>query len=116
MSADDPKTGQQRRALHRWLDLLAHDLNGGGFDQKMVLEEMALDIPWTKDSLKAVFRKIAHAMYPHVSSTEDLTRGEIQEVYKVMDQQISEITGVHVEFPRHEDLESFRQYREARQA
>lgn len=115
MSAEDPKTAQQRKALHKWLELLAHDLNSAGFSQKMVLEKMALDIPWTKESLKTLFREIAKALYS-LNSTEDLNRGQMQVTYEVLDQQISEITGVRVEWPRHEDFESFKQYREAREA
>ena len=115
MSATDPKTDKQRRAVHRGFGLWAEQLNEAGYDQKRLIEELALEIPNTKESIKEIYRTIMTALYPDITSTEKLSRSELQQVWETMDREISRHTGVHVEFPHYDDIKSYAQYREAGQ-
>ena len=115
MSGIDPKTDKQRRALHKGFELWAEQLNEAGYDQKTLIEELALEVPNTKESIKEIYRAIMTALFPDVTSTEQLTRSELQQVWETMDREISRHTGVHVEFPRYDDIKSYAQYREAGQ-
>lgn len=48
------RTGQQRKALHLWLRMLAVALNDSGLDQKIVIEAMkqGVDLPWSDKTAK----------------------------------------------------------------
>lgn len=95
------RTPPQNRSLHKWATMLADEFNAAGFDQRAVLNklpERAVDIPWTMEAIKNIVRTVGHAMYG-VESTADLTTTQMQEVYKVVDARLSEITGIRVEWP-----------------
>jgi hypothetical protein len=92
------RTIQQNKALYKWERMLADELNNSG----LALGEVILKLPkyWTQENLHVlVIHPLLNAMYPGKVSTSDLSTTELQELYKVADQVISERTGVHVEFP-----------------
>ena len=94
------RTSKQSRSLHLWFTSLAEMLNDAGYKQKSLMADMkeGFDIPITDSMLKEIFKKIAMAMYEKDSTTK-LTTKELQEVYKIMDFRLREITGVGCEFP-----------------
>ena len=95
------RTKLQNRSLHKYCELLAEELNAGGFDFKEVIERAnyQLEVPFTKYLVKDQFWKpIQKAMYNHESTTEPTTK-QYMEIYKVMDKRIAELTGVSVPWP-----------------
>jgi len=98
------RTLQQNKSLHLWLEMLADELNGAGYemgDGKLI----RLPILYTKENLKAqIVKPMMNALYPEIDSTAQLETTQLQELYKHIDQVVSERTGVHVEFPSIESL------------
>jgi hypothetical protein len=97
------RSNPQNRALHLYLKTLAMKFNEAGIGVKKLLLCMkdGFDVPVTEFFLKARFREVGLIMYGR-ESTKDLTTVEISEVYKVIDMRLSELTGIHVEFPSNE--------------
>ena len=96
---EKPRTTLQCHSFHLWLERLAESLNDAGYTQDVLLRALKVKAPVTKDSLK---RDIAHGIIQAMfekDSTAKLTSKEIQELYQVMDQNISEVTGVTVAWP-----------------
>ena len=93
------RTEQQNKALHKGCELLADALNDAGYEMKAVLAVKAVDVPWTKESVKEVlFRPIMLAMTEKGSTTE-LDRVEVSQVWDVLQRHIGENFGVYVGFP-----------------
>lgn len=105
MAEEKQRTLQQNRALHIYCKIMSEKLNECGQSQKAVLTKLNenFDIPWTEESFKCLFREVATLLYS-VESTAELSTKELQEVYKVVDARISEITGVREEFPSVESM------------
>lgn len=101
------RTDLQNNSLHKWATLMADDLNAAGMDQRVVMEKFkdGFDVPWTMEAIKNIFRTVAHALY-QVDSTAELTTTQIQHVYDVVDARLSEITGIHHEWPSLESQEN----------
>lgn len=96
-------TRPQQNAMHLYFERLAEALNDAGFDVRIFLQKAPrLNIPWTKELVKEnLWKPIQKAMEGKASTTE-LEKIEVDGIYKVLDQKISELTGVHVEFPSEE--------------
>lgn len=88
----------QRNALHLWFRQIANELNAAGWDMRKTLKP-GVEIPWTEDSVKThIFKEVMKVMFDK-ESTNDLTTGEVSQVYEVVDRHLSQSTGVHVPFP-----------------
>lgn len=61
-----------------------------------------VQLSWTKESLKELWRTVQIAMTGKQSTTE-LTTGEVGRIYQDFDARIAEITGVRVEWPHCEE-------------
>jgi len=95
-------TGQQRKALHKFYELLAVELNSAGLDQRLVLKP-SISIPWTKESVKnQLWRPVQDAMLGK-HSTEDMNITEVNIVYEALSKGIGEKFKVHVKFPSEEE-------------
>lgn len=98
-------TAQQRKALHKWFELLAEALNDAGFDMKTYFEQSEFEqpAPWTKTSIKeTLWRRIQVAMFD-IDSTEDIDGKQFKKIQEVIDRNIGEATGVYVPFPTEEE-------------
>jgi hypothetical protein len=96
---EKPRTEQQNRALHKYFDLLAQELNGAGFNVQLVLKEK-VDIDWTPSLVKEVLWRSAQRIILGKESTTQLAKQEdIDRVYDHLNRHLSEKFGVHVEFP-----------------
>jgi hypothetical protein len=97
------RTSQQNRALHKYLSLLADALGAAGFDMRTFPWKEGLSIPFTQASVKEHFWKpVQEAMF-NKTSTRELDRREVNQVYEALDRAMSERVGVHVEFPNAEN-------------
>lgn len=96
------RTGQQNKALHLFLGMLADILNDAGLDQRKVLKP-EVSIPWTKTSVKEnLWRPIQQAMYAKKSTTKLAKQKEIDEIHKVLMRHLAEKFGVEfIPFPSH---------------
>jgi len=97
---ENQRSIQQNKSLHKYCTTLSEQMNEAGYDQIAVLGQFneGMRLPWTMESVKNIFREIARVMYG-CESTANLDTKQIQEVYKVIDLRISEITSISVEWP-----------------
>ena len=95
---ENKRTLQQNRALHLYFQLLAEALNDAGLDMRKTLKP-GVEIPWTEESVKTHLCKEVMKVMFDKESTNDLTTGEVSQVYEVVDRHLSQSTGVHVPFP-----------------
>lgn len=97
------RTDRQNRALHKMFQILADELNGAGLDQRKVLKP-AIDIPWSRDSVKnQIWRPVQKAQLGKKSTTE-LTTVEIDQVFDTINKHLGERFGLHVPFPSIETI------------
>lgn len=97
----DRRTLQQNKALHKFYELLAEDLNTAGLDMKRTLKEQ-VDIPWTPVTIKEyLWRPIQDAML-HKESTTELTTKEVNDVYEVLIRHLGEKFNITTAFPSEE--------------
>jgi len=93
------RTLRQNRSIHLFCEMLAEGLNDAGYDMKRVFEVKTVDVPWTKESVKAcLWKPIQDAMF-EVESTAKLERTQVSKVYEVLNRHITSNFGVHVPFP-----------------
>jgi len=94
------RTNLQNASLHKWLTLLAIEMNNAGITQRELIGRFkkGFELPVTMEMLKDVFREVGKAMY-HKDSTANLSTTEMVDVHRVVEQRISEITGVFVPWP-----------------
>ena len=92
------RTLQQNKALHKYFELLAQELNQAGYDMKRTLKP-SVDIPWTPDNVKEYLWRPLQEAYLNKYSTTDLTTKDIDKVYDVLNKHLGETTGVTVVFP-----------------
>lgn len=98
----DKRTLQQNSAFHLFFELLAQELNDGGFDMKKVIR---VDIPWTANTVKNNLWKPLQEALLEKKSTTQLTRAEVSKVYDVLNRVIAErCNGLHVPFPSNDYL------------
>ena len=93
------RTLPQNNSLHKWLTDLGKALTEAGWDQEVLLRELEIKAPITKDFLK---EDIIHPFIKKAygkTSTAQLTTKEIQEVYLYIGSGIAEKTGISLEWP-----------------
>ena len=95
------RTKKQNDSAHLWFEQIADCWNDSGYEMKITFSSK-LDCPWTKDSVKIVFKKIAKAMY-NKNSTTELTTQELSKVGQVLERYLSE-QGISVPFPNYEQV------------
>ena len=94
----EQRTSKQNRALHKYFELLAKELNDAGLDMREVLKP-SVDIPWTRESIKEfIWRPIQKVMLKKGSTTK-LNTKEIDTVYDVVNRHMGEKFEIHVPFP-----------------
>lgn len=96
-SAEKGKTPTQRNSLHRWLELLADELNAGGFDQTVWFKKYAkagISSRWSKHSVKETFYKPVLESLTGKTSTEEMNTVEPSEVCQIVGQALSQRLGI----------------------
>lgn len=93
------RTETQSRALHLYFQLLADELNNSGWSIQKFLSH-AVEINWTKNSVKELLWRPIQKMLVEKQSTTALDKvTEIDLIYDHINRHVSELTGIHVEFP-----------------
>lgn len=98
------RTLQQNSALHLYFEHLAQELNDAGLDMRKTLKP-AVDIPWSKDTIKDYLWRPIQIAQLQKESTTNLTTTEIDKVWETLNRHLSERFGLSVEFPSLETLE-----------
>lgn len=97
------RTDQQNRALHLYFNLLADELNAGGYTVQLVLKEK-IDLDWDAGKVKELLWRPAQQAILGVKSTTELSKHEdIDKVYDHLTRHIGEKFGLTVEFPNAPD-------------
>jgi len=102
------KTGQQRTnkqnaALHKYLGMLAQELNSAGLDMKQTLKP-EIDIPWTTQLAKEYLWKPIQKAVINKESTTKADRNEYTQVYEVLNRHTADRFGISLPFPNKEDM------------
>lgn len=97
------RTLTQNKALHKFYQLLADELNDAGLDQRKVLKP-SVDIPWTRQAVKEqIWRPVQEAQLGKRSTTE-LTTTEIDQVFDTITRHLGEKFGISIQFPSIQEL------------
>lgn len=86
------RTGQQNRALHKYLELLAEELNNAGLEMRVILKP-EVEIPWTKESCKEFLWKPILKAMQNKDSTVEMTTVDPTEIKHVIDRHLGEKFG-----------------------
>ena len=99
----DKRSTRQNRAIHKYFELLADELNSAGWDMKRTLRH-DVDIPWNGDTVKQwLWKPIQEAMLGKKSTTQ-LTTKEIDKVYETLNRHLADKLGVHTPFPSVDEI------------
>jgi hypothetical protein len=104
------RTLTQNASLHKYLTMVAHELETMGFTMQDVVEKVSLaEIYPTLESVKEViWRPIQKAQLGKTSSTT-LTTAEINKVYEPMAQFLAQNFQISLPFPSQENTEEYLQ-------
>ena len=95
------RTDQQNKAIHKYCEMLAEDLNDAGWTVSGLLETVDRmgEVPWNQDTVKElIWRRFQTAMVGK-SSTTKLEKPEVDEVYRVVSMNMAKIANVSTPFP-----------------
>lgn len=101
------KTGKQRSnlqnaALHKYLGMLADELNDAGLDMKRTLKQ-DVDIPWNTESAKEyLWRPIQKSLTGKVSTTKPSTK-DYPYIYDVLSRHLIDKFSIFVQWPSKEN-------------
>ncbi len=96
------RTGQQNRALYKFLTMLAESLNLAGKDMRVVLEPTYF-IPWNKTSAHDhLWVPIQKAMFGTQSTRQLEKQGQIDKIHEVIMREMGEHHGIeYIPWPSH---------------
>ena len=96
------RSGQQNKALHKYCQMVADEMNAAGYDAQTVI---SLPISLTPEIVKeCIFKVIMKALYPDKTSTTELSTTEIQDVYEIMNNAIGVKFGISMDWPSDESM------------
>lgn len=95
------RTDQQNRALHKFFEQVADELNAAGYSvQEVLTKHTSIDIPWNKESVKDIlWRTVQVRLLGKRSTTELSKQQDIDAVYDVVNRFLGERLHIHVPFP-----------------
>jgi hypothetical protein len=92
------RTLTQNRALHKFFDLLAVELNEAGLDQKKLLKP-SIDIPWTQNAVKEMLWRPVQEAVTGIKSTTKPETSQYSAIYEVLNRHLSMKHGISVPWP-----------------
>jgi hypothetical protein len=95
------RTPAQNRAIHKWLTLVAEELDRRGFTiQNVVAKIRRAEIRPTMENLKEVMWRPYQIAALKKESTTQLTKQEVDKVYEGLNKFLAvEFNGLHIPFP-----------------
>ena len=97
------RTLKQNAAMHLYFTQLAEALNEAGFDMKKTIKE-GIDIPWNSGNIKDFLWRPVQQAYLQKHSTTEITTGDIDKIYDIVNRTISLRTGVYVPWPCEDEM------------
>lgn len=97
------RTMKQNKALHKYCQELANELNACGVSMYVFSKDISVD--HTMESVKSIWRAIAKAKFGK-NSTADLTTIELQQVYEEVNRHISNF-GIEMSWPSEENTDEY---------
>ena len=96
------RSDQQNRAIHLYLQMVAHELQNGGHTMQDVVSKInkVEIIPTPKNIKELVWREIQKVQVGKKSTTE-LTKHEVSEVYDVMSMWLAKNFEIDLPFPHY---------------
>ena len=94
---------QQNKALHKWCEETARELNNAGISKEVFYRDIQAD--YTLENIKELWRSFARTKYGKNSTTE-LTTKEFTEIYDEVNRHISQF-GIFMPFPSEENSENY---------
>ena len=96
----EQRTSQQNKALHKYFELVAHELKNQGQTMQNVVQKLDYcEITPTKDSIKALIWKPIQEIVVSKEHTAELNKHEIDEVYEIVSMFLSKQFGIDLPFP-----------------
>lgn len=101
----DTRTLLQNKALHKYCEMLADELNGAGYGLKKVLTgKPDAEIDWSGKTVKDIlWREFQRAIIDKESTTE-AKRHQYSDVYQQLNRFTAEKFGISVPFPSRESM------------
>jgi len=97
------RTGQQNRALHKYLSLVSEELDRNGHTMQDVVKAIRrAEIRPTPNALKEVVWKPIQEILLGKKSTTELEKAEVDKVYEIMNAFIGREFHFHIPFPNEE--------------
>jgi regulator of sigma D len=94
------RTLTQNNSLHLFCEMLADELNAGGFDMRKVMKP-EVEIPWTMESVKQNLWKPIQEALIGKESTAEADRTEYTKVHELLSRHLGQKLGVQVpEWPK----------------
>ena len=89
----------QQRALHKYYELLAKELNEHGITVQVFLKQ-AIELNWNKSTIKElIWRPIQEALLSKHSTTELDKMNDIDEIFEHINRHIGTKWGLYVPWP-----------------
>lgn len=102
------RTNTQNKALHKYLELVAHELSNQGQTMQQVVKKLDFcEITPTKESVKSVVWKPIQEMVVGKKLTRELNTGEINKVYEIVSMFLSKQFQIDLPFPSAEDTDNY---------
>ena len=92
------RTKKQNRALHKYFDILADELNDHGLDMKKTLKP-EVEIAWNKQMVKEYLWRPLMKIQLGKRSTTEMTTADIDKVFQTISRLIAEKFGLTIDFP-----------------
>lgn len=97
-------TKQQRKAVHKYLRMLATEFNDKNIGMKTFFNKPEIEIMITMEILKEALWKVMSKAIFKVESSEDLEPGQVDKVYNAINDWTTLEHGISVRFPKWEDI------------
>ena len=98
------RTIQQNKALHKYFELIAEELNSAGYDMKKVLKP-GVEIPWSRETVKEYLWRPLQEAYLLKPSTTKLNTKEIDKIIDILTKHLGEKLGIELpDFPSIESI------------
>ena len=102
------RTLLQNRAIHKYLEMVAHELQNQGVTMQEVVKKVDwIEITPTKDSIKSVIWKPIQETILGKRSTTELTTAEVDKVYDIMSMFLAKQFEISLPFPNEQETENY---------
>ncbi len=97
------RTLRQSRAMHQYFKMVSDEARNTGITfSEFIRLRPRLEMPWTPERAKEIWKTAQMHMFG-TTSTRDLTTGQIDQVYDVVNKVLGEILHFNIPFPSIEE-------------